>query len=298
MIDLVQLSAITGKHGLTPPHQLPMPWTGAASHVYPVGDMVIKVPFDRPDTIKALTTEAVVAPIMRMLGVQTPEMIAFDDTRDILPVPFLVFRRVIDASSLQQLAHNPDSVRDAWVEAGKQIACVHGIRQGADVPIELRTFRQSPELDPRPWVDELHSKDALATDDTRWLHILLDRLAPFALDDVPIVLCHGDLNAANILVDEHSHRFRAIIDWAGAGWLDAAWDFAAVSLDVVPFLLAGHRSVAPLPLDHTAEARICWCQVQMRLFGVRQLASPESAREQLDKHIDQLRRFVRTAGIA
>lgn len=297
MVSLVQLNSIAAKHSLMPLDGVPVSWTGAASHVYPLGDVVVKIPFDRPDTIEAVTTESIIAPFVRKLDVQTPELIGFDDSRDIVPVPFAVFRRVEGAESLHRLARDPDSVREAWEEVGRQLARVHGVREEADGPLELRTFRQTPDLDPRPWVEELRSTGSMDEADARWLRTLLDELAPSALDDVPLTLCHGDVNAANVLVDERSHRFEALIDWSGAGWLDPAWDFAGVSLDTVPFMLAGHRSVASLPMDHTAEARICWCQVQTRLFGVRKQASPETARKQLDRHVKQIRHFAKSADL-
>lgn len=298
MVSLAHLTAIAREHGLPSPHELPEPWTGAASHVYPLGNVVIKIPFDRPDAIEAVTNEATIAPFVRKLGVKTPKLIVFDASREILPVPFTVFRRVDHAESLEHLSRSPASVQDAWEEAGRQIARVHSVLPDTNELPGLSTFRQSPEEDPRLWADELRTRGAMRQDDACWLQTLLDRLAPHALADVPLTLCHGDVNAANVLVEEGSYRFRALIDWAGSGWLDAAWDFSGASLDAVPFLLAGHRSVAPLPMDHTAEARILWCQVQMRLFGARKLASPETAQQQLEGYMERLRRFAQQADLA
>lgn len=297
MISLATLSSIAEKHGLPPPYTMPAPWTGAASHVYPLDDHVIKIPFDRPDTIEAVKTDASIAPVVRALGVHVPELVVFDASRDILSVPFAVFRRIDHAVSIENIVSSRVPVREAWEEVGRQIARIHAVRRCEDMPLTLRVFRQTPDVDPRSWVDELRLAGMLEEDDARWLLTLLDRLAPYALEDIPLTLCHGDVNAANILVDKRSYRFRALIDWAGAGWLDPVWDFAAVSLDIVPFLLAGHRAVAPLPLDHTAEARICWCQAQTRLFAARQVVSPQSARDQLGRDIDQMRRFARLTGL-
>jgi len=131
--------------------------------------------------------------------------------------------------------------------------------------------------------------------DAQWLEALLDTIARPALVDVPTVLCHGDVNAANVLVDQESGRFRALIDWAGAGWLDPAWDFAGVALDVVPAMLAGHRSVAPVTHDGTAEARILWCQVQTRFYPLRE-ATGDPGKGVVERHIDQIRRFAHWAG--
>jgi fructosamine-3-kinase len=288
-IDLATLIALAGRHGLTPPRRMPRPWTGATSRVYPCGDVVVKVPFATPAAVDAVRIDAHIAPVARAFGVTTPEVIAFDDTLDIVSVPFAIGRRVWRAEPLDR--HRADDA--TWRAVGREIALVHQIRDTAAAPIQLRSFRQSPEVDPRPWVDELRARGTLDERDARWLRDLLDALAPHALADVPLALCHGDINAANVMVDTRDGRFRALIDWAGAGWLDPVWDLAGVPLAAVPALLAGHREAAPLSLDDTAEARVCWCQIQTRLYTAR--SSP--AADGLGHHLDQVRRFAQTAGL-
>lgn len=298
LADLAALSAIARTHGFAPPSAMPVPWTGGTGQVFPCGDVVIKIPFDLPSEIQSVTVDAGVVPIARSLGVLAPALVAFDDSLAILPVPFAVFERVHGAVTLDVRRDAGRSVEEGWEEAGRQIARVHGVRDPAEVPSPLRTFRQSPEVDPRPWVTEFHEAGVLDESDARWLHDLLDTLAPDALADVPLALCHGDVNATNVLIDEVSGRFRALIDWAGAGWLDPAWDFAGVSLDIVPAMLAGHRSVAPLMGDGAAEARICWCQVQTRLHAHRDVPTNAATREALGRHLEQVRRFARIAELA
>lgn len=266
---------------------------GAASHVYPLGDVVIKIPFDRPDAIEAVTVDAAVTPYVRALDVHASELIAFDDALDIVPVPFAIFRKVEGAVALDSSARSGDA-RATWHEVGRQLARVHAVTDTSAVPVELRSLRQTPEVDPRPWVGELRESGRLSPGDARWLLSLLDRIAPDALAEEPFALCHGDVNTANVLVDARTGRFRALIDWAGAGWLDPAWDFAGVALDVVPWLLTGHREVAPLPGDVTAEARICWCQAQTRLYSARSASS--EAQPPID--IGQIRRFARHVGMS
>jgi aminoglycoside phosphotransferase (APT) family kinase protein len=268
MTTLGQLASIAARHGLPVPTIVSEPWIGAASRVYPIDDVVVKIPFDRPDTIVAVEIDAAIATFARSLGVAVPELLALDETRELVPVPVAIFRRVEGAIPLDR-ADRSEAARAVWEEVGRQLARVHAVADRDALPIVLREFRQSPEVDPRPWVDELRERGVLLGTDAGWLRDLLDRIAPAALAEVPLALCHGDVNAANVLVDAGTGRFRALIDWAGAGWLDPVWDFAGVPLDVVPWLLAGHRELAPLPDDATAEARILWSQVQMRLFSAR-----------------------------
>jgi aminoglycoside phosphotransferase (APT) family kinase protein len=284
-----QLARIAERHGLSCKARMPVPWVGATSHVYPWGEAVIKVPFDRPDAIGALTIDAAMAEFARNLGIPAPTLLALDESREILPVPYAICRRVPDAVPLQPWSKG--ALPEAWRATGQHLAVLHQVSDKARVPMTLREFRQTPDVDPRRWADELASAGVLTPADLQWLTRLLDRLAPVGLGE-PVVLCHGDLNAANILVHRETGAFLALIDWAGAGWLDPAWDFAAVPLDVVPELLAGHRAVAPVADDDTAEARICWCQVQTRLYVARQAALHPGA---FDRDLRQIREFARLA---
>ena len=297
MITREQLVAIAARHGIPAPTSLPQQWVGATSEVYPLDDTVVKVPFDRPDAIAALLLDATVAPIARSLGVAAPELLALDESLDIVEVPYGVYRRVEGGRPLDP-AGRTDHAQLAWREVGRQLALVHAVTHTDAAPIKLREFRQSPEVDPRAWVDDLHAARAMTAEDAGWLHELLDRIAPVALADVPPTLCHGDVNAANVLVNDQTDRFLALIDWAGAGWLDPVWDFAGVPLEVVPWLLEGHRDIAPLPHDATAVARICWCQVQMRLYSARHAELSEDASGQIRGHVGQLRRFALATGLA
>lgn len=290
-LRLSHLTAIAHRHGFQSPDALPTPWVGATSRVYPCGDVVVKVACDAADAMNAVTIDAAMNPIIRKLGVQTPDLIAFDDSRDLQPVPFSVYRRVPHSAPISQFSKSPGLVASAWEAVGRELALVHQVPYRAEMPIALREFRQSPHVDPRPWAEDLHARGVLDSTDMSWLQRLLDYLARFALGEVPLTLCHGDVNAANVLVDSTNGQYLALIDWAGVGWLDPVWDFAGVPFSVVPFLLAGHRSVAPLPSDETAEARVCWCQMQTRLHAANAHLD-ESSAARLRRDLEAVRAFV------
>jgi len=227
-------------------------------NVFPCGDVVVKVPFDAAHAIEAVTIDVAIAPFVRALGVRAPELIAFDDSRSVLPVPFAIFRRVQLCPALDRVTGQPAADQAAWEAVGRQLAIVHAV--------------QMPERGQPDGGQQ--------------------RVDPYGRTPCPPTAA-----PANVLVDARSGRFRALIDWAGAGWIDPAWDFAAVSLDLVPFILNGHRGVAPLANDDTAEARICWCQIQMRLYFVRHESLDELLTERLARDIGQLRRFARESGL-
>lgn len=99
-----QLTDIARRYGIPVSHSWRAHWTGATSNVYPVGDVVIKVAFETAEAISAVSIDAAMNPVVRELGVTTPELLAFDDTRETVPVPFAVYRRVEDAVPLHDLS--------------------------------------------------------------------------------------------------------------------------------------------------------------------------------------------------
>jgi len=292
-IDLADLNRVARRFRLPTVASLPVPWIGATSQVFPLHDCVVKIPFANPDAVQCLMTDSRIVEVVRDLGVRTPELLALDGSLEIVPVPCALYRRVPDAETLSNDGH-PRTSQEAWWETGRQRAIVHSVLDQDEFPFHLRAFRQTPEVDPRPWVEAIQEQGKLAAADATWLVTLLDHLAPIVFGSDAVALCHGDVNAANILVHSDTGVFLALIDWAGAGWLDPVWDFVGVPLAAVPFLLASHRSVASLPDDHSAEARVFWCQAQTRLHTALQAGRVGNQPVNLDRDIRDLRRFAAT----
>jgi aminoglycoside phosphotransferase (APT) family kinase protein len=123
-------------------------------------------------------------------------------------------------------------------------------------------------IDPRPWLYEIMLNGHIDSATFDWLSGWLDRLEFAARMLSPRRFCHGDVNAGNIMVHSETRHYLALLDWGGASWGDATWDFVPVSLSVVPVMLEGYRAVAPLDNNATAEARILWHHVQFAVFGL------------------------------
>jgi thiamine kinase-like enzyme len=122
------------------------------------------------------------------------------------------------------------------------------------------------QVDPRPWLDELHSNGLVMSAEASWLRMWLDELQPLVCTGEPVAFCHGDVNGDNILVRPGTFDYLAIVDWDGAGWGDPAWDFVPLPLPAVPLVLQGYRALASVPGDATAEARILWHHIQYAIF--------------------------------
>jgi hypothetical protein len=100
---------------------------------------------------------------------------------------------------------------------------------------------------------------------------------------VPKRLIHADTQPTNVMVvssvttgtaDAPTSVYRALIDWGCAQWGDDAVDIACAPLGAAPFLLEGHRQIAPLAADESAEARVLWRNWQIALDTLPRGAVP------------------------
>ncbi|GAA1429832.1 hypothetical protein GCM10009616_12830 [Microlunatus lacustris] len=87
------------------------------------------------------------------------------------------------------------------------------------------------------------------------------------------VLCHGDVHAGNVIALQGA--FSGLVDFAGTGWLDAGWDFAAVPAGAVGPLLDGYGDAG----GETGGLgpRIVWCRFQLAVHRLPGHRTPEPA---------------------
>lgn len=256
------LRAVSERHGLGAADADLLPQVGIFNRVYALGPHhILRVPRDHPAFIRAARNEAVAVPAARNAGVRTPDLVAFDDTLELLPVPYTVFERV-HADTLGLLDVHPERAADAWRELGRDLAHLHtGVRRdGANGGLE-----PEPLPDPRLRLPELADEGLFTALEADWLGRWLARLEPYTLEPAEARFLHGDTQMTNLLVTP-GLEYVAVIDWGAAGWGDPAHDFAGVPLGVVPFMLEGYREVAPLPGDDAAEARILRRHLHVAVF--------------------------------
>jgi len=264
------LHAIAARHGAASVSRLPE--VGIFNAVFLLGeDLVLRVPRDHPTFIAAARKEAVAAPAARAAGALTPRLVDFDDRHEFLPVPFLVYERV-QGEPLGGFDLEPARTPEVWRAVGRDLALVHtGIApEGPVAALELEVL----DDDPRLLAEEVAAEGQFTALEARWLTRWLDDLAPVALAPVTERLLHGDVQATNVMVDPKSLEYLALIDWGSAGWGDPAQDFAGFPLRAVPWVLAGHREVAPVDGDETVEARILWRHIQLSLWLLRRGPQP------------------------
>jgi aminoglycoside phosphotransferase (APT) family kinase protein len=257
------LDAIRERHDLRAGEISPSKDAGIFNAIYLVGnEYILRVPRDAPPFVAAIRKESVAVPAARTAGVRTPALVAFDDSLDLLPVPYAIYERV-HGEALGLLDLGPADTPRVWQDVGHDLAILH---EGVGEHGPVAGLECEPLPDPRPMPDELVSAGHFTSEEAHWLSGWLDLLAPLTLAPLPRRFRHGDLQTTNVMVHPDPPAYLALIDWGACGWGDAAHDFAGIPLRAVPFMLEGYRGVAPLPEDETAEARILWRHLQIALY--------------------------------
>lgn len=209
-------------------------------------------------------------PVAREVGVRTPRMLAFDDSLDLLPVPYSIYERA-RGETLGLLDQDPASNPGVWRQLGHDLALLHsGVSE--DGPAGGLDVDEMP--DPRPWPGELAEAGYFTATEAWWLEDWLELLAPHALAPVTRRFLHGDSQATNVIVESGSLEYVAVLDWGSCGWGDPAWDFAGVPLRVVPSMLEGYGAVVSIEGGENVEARILWRHLQLSLYLMRREPQP------------------------
>ncbi len=289
LLDEATLSAIAARHQVHGPVRR-MPQVGTFNAIFALGDrLVLRVPRDHPRFIGATENEAVAVPLARAAGVRTPALVAFDASRELLPVPYGIYERV-EGVGLEGSTPDPATAATAWRELGRDLARLH---RGVTATAELKTFDQ--KTDPRPLPGLVAEAGYFGPAEAQWLTDWLERLAPAALGKWPRRFVHGDSQATNTMVEPQTLNYRAVIDWGSCMWGDVALDFSGVPLRAVPAMLEGYRVEAG-STDDTIEARILWHHLTIGLHQLRGAPKPEQswAERPLGIPLEMLRFFGTT----
>ena len=263
-----QLATIARRHGLGDVPCARLPQLGVINAIYALGqNHLLRVPRNDLGALAQFRTELVAAPLARAAGVRTPRLVAHGEADDLLPLPYTLYERV-HGRTLGLLDWEPTTLAPLWRDLGRDLALLHaappvaGLRAGG------------PGDDPRALAEARAADGWITALEVRWLTAWLDRLAPALAAPIAPVAVHADVQATNIMVAAETLEYRALLDWGCAGLGDPAWDCFGLPLRAVPFMLAGHRAVAPLPDDGGAEARILWRHLQFALATLPGGAAP------------------------
>jgi aminoglycoside phosphotransferase (APT) family kinase protein len=253
-----QLLAICERHGLPPGPFGRLPETGVVNAIYTVADVaVVRIPKDVPGCLSDTFTEQVAVPAAMASGVRTAALLGFDESRDLVPVPYGVFEWV-------HVPHGWPTSAEGWRDLGRQLATVHtGVTSCNDPHGRLD--------EPGRWPadDVLANLSDLDVDLRRAMEAALQRLTP-AIDGpwAPRFL-HDDIYGPNLLFDPRTDEVW-LIDWGDAGWGDATLDFRAIDPEATPLVLEGYRQITAT--DDGFEARVRWDQLATMARRLREPA--------------------------
>ncbi len=264
---------ISEQHGLGVETFSRLPSIGRFNAIYLLGDdLILRVPRNDPHFVAALTKESVAVPAARAVGVHTPQLVVFDDSLTLLPVPYTVYERV-RGDVLELLGLDPEATPEVYRDLGRDLARLHaGVRPKS--PAGQLGAPNLPQDDPRPLPGQLAAAGYFSVVEARWLSRWLDRLPPLLQTPAGHRFLHGDTQATNILVRPGSLDYLALLDWGGCGWGDPALDFSGMPLPAVPHVLAGYREIAPFAEDETAEARILRYHLHFALVNMQNAPQP------------------------
>src|SRR5215211_7706912 len=68
--------------------------------------------------VTAIRKESAAVPAARAAGVRTPALVAFDDSFELLPVPYVIYERV-HGKTLGMLHFGPEDIPGVWHQVGR-----------------------------------------------------------------------------------------------------------------------------------------------------------------------------------
>jgi aminoglycoside phosphotransferase (APT) family kinase protein len=250
------LNTVARRYGQT--EVTPLPAVGIFNALYGLGeDLILRVPRDHPAFLDALAKEPLAVPLARAVGVRTPALVDYDDSRTLLPVPYTVYERV-PGDTFGLLPGDPVDAAGVWLELGADLARLHmGVRDESVAGLTCEGLPDAADL-----AEQLSQRAIVGPAEaawlTDWLHHL-DRLAGAR----PSVFVHGDIQTTNVMLTGGSYQ--AVLDWGACGWADPAVDFAGIPLRAVPALLTGYAGQGA-PVDAGLRAAIVRRHLHIGVF--------------------------------
>lgn len=266
-LSSAELEAIARKHGLPLGPWEALPIRGIVNRVYACEDAILRIPRNEPDALRDTMTESMAVPLAMASGIRTPALLAFDNDRDVVGVPFGAYARIHGDVILEALPGEAERLI-ACEKLGEDLALLH-----SSVPriADPHGILDVPEPDdPREHLASLERDGFLAVEEAIWLGRWIDHLEPAFAFEKPEVFCHWDLHELNVLVDHAGDPW--LIDWGDAGYGDPAEEFGVFPLAGIPSMLEGY--LREREVDEGFAGRLLWAQLCLAL---RRAARPASA---------------------
>jgi aminoglycoside phosphotransferase (APT) family kinase protein len=275
------VGAILARHGIRDPWE-PLVCTGVANRIYATRDVVLRIATDHPEAIPDARTESVAAPVARAAGLPVPDLIAFDDSREITAGPYSIWER-IHGETLGLYRPDPDAVPDTWRAVGVQLARLHSTVTACGDPNGWLDHPEHPEYDALRALAAA-AAPRLGVEGAAIVEWVEQIEAAFTTRATARCFLHYDVHDMNVMCATDG-SLMAIIDWGDAGWGDPALELSEVPIRAVGYVLHGYRQNAGLLLGEAPEARILADQLWCGLEDLRD-------RGRLSRDLGELRQFV------
>ena len=257
-----QLQAIVDRHRLTLNGPIEsMASNGVVHSLWSLGSKyVLRVPKPEEMCLGDLYAEVVAIPIARKADVRTPDLVAFDDSREIVDVPYAIVERV-HGVDLSRLAHDDVRLPDLYRQLGVQLATLHT----APVPEPHPWFRVPGRWDVDALLVETVAAGMLDTNAQRWFACILEETET---DPTPRhCFLHNDVKPDNMMVNHRNEL--VLIDWGDVGIGDPAHDLAGLRAVAIAPALVGYREIVGPTMEPTLELRIVHLALSNALAGLR-----------------------------
>jgi aminoglycoside phosphotransferase (APT) family kinase protein len=266
------LQAIVARHRLNLDGPIvPLESAGVVHALWCLGSkLLLRVPKNEAMCVADHRCEAAAIPLALDAGVRTPRLVVFDDSLELLAVPFSVVE-YIEGENLTGLRPIDDRYQRAYEQLGEQLALLHR----APVPPSGHPWLRTPGDSPaEAFFDEVIGAGLLHVDGVAWLRQVCQRLDEATTEEgsPPPVLLHNDMKPDNVMIDAVGDIH--LIDWGDCGYGDPADDFHALPMRALRPTLRGYRSTTMA--DPSLEARVIRVVIARSLSMLRRtpLAGP------------------------
>lgn len=238
---------------------------GVGNRIYATDDVVLRIAADHPDSFSDAYTESIAAPAARAVGVLTPRLIAFDDSRSLVNRPFSLWERV-HGKTLGVFETDPLKMPNTWTEIGSQLGILHTRIKSCPDP---KGYLDKPARETRheKLLQQLIDNQQIEHKNSIRIYKTIEELKPLVNVETNCCFLHGDLHDKNILCSSKDSLL-AIIDWGDAGWGDPVLDFSSIPLEAIPFVMEGYESQAPEMLGSQPVIRIVWDKLYLAMKKV------------------------------
>ncbi|HEY8599427.1 MAG TPA: aminoglycoside phosphotransferase family protein [Thermomicrobiales bacterium] len=255
-----------------------------------------------PEAGSTFAPEVRVHQVLRARGVLVPDLLCYEPYVDALGLSVMV-TTTIPGQSIAQEGLGP-ATPATLVAAGRDLALINSVAVAGfgwlDRHLPTPTALTAEHPSNRAFRTELLEADLARLGENilgpaviAALHAIIARY-DYWLDVPQAHLAHGDFDVTHIFA--HAGRYSGIIDFGEIRGTDRWYDLGHFALrdgerfatPLLPDLLAGYRSVTPLPTD--AEARITFSSL---LIGLRLLARSVEKRGQANVDRSALRAVKR-----